>query len=66
MVKIQVVEGNMPIVIFGNSVKCNHASSLMWILIGTVFFLVLLISYHRNGRAILADSLEMALRSLLL
>ena len=26
--QIQVVEGNVPIVIFGNSVKCNHANSL--------------------------------------
>ena len=27
--QIQVVEGNVPIVIFGNSVKCNHVNSLM-------------------------------------
>ena len=26
--QIQVVEGNVPIVIFCNSVKCNHANSL--------------------------------------
>ena len=27
--QIQVVEGNVPIVIFGNSVKCNHVNSLI-------------------------------------
>ena len=27
--QIQVVKGNVPIVIFGNSVKCNHVNSLI-------------------------------------